>query len=764
MTFPEGSSSGSEHESLRLSEELYRATFEQTSAGIAHVGLDGRFLRVNDRLCEITGYPREELLKLTFQELTYPEDLEMDLANVRRLHRGEIERYRREKRYRHKLGHAIWASLTVSVMRDAQRRPLHCISVMEDITDRKAAEEKLAASEERFRKIFEHSLSGIAISDEKGRLVQCNPAYARIVGRTPEELRSIVFSDLVHPEDRAANTVQIHKLLAGEIPNFDIENRYVHADGRDVWVHTFVSLVRDEHGGPACLAAFATDVTERRRAETAAFESERQIADFANSIPTLAWIADAEGYIYWYNHRWYQYTGTTPDQMMGWGWQSVHDPEMLPAVMELWQSSIRSGKPCELVFPLRGADGVFRTFLTRVVPVHDAHGTIVRWLGTNTDIDELRRVREELAAERNRFRTLVEQASDAFFVHDFQGRFVDVNRQACESLGYSREELLAMSVTDVDHGFDLASAQEVWKNINDGEAHTLLSSHWRKNGAVFPVEARLSVCEIAGQRLFLGVVRDISERQRVEDTLRKNEKLALVGRLAATISHEINNPLEAVTNLLYLMETEEDLKVLRKYVHHAQQELTRVTHVATHTLRFNRQSNAATRERLSDLLGSSLAIYEGRLKHSGLKIVTDYDDADRVLCFSSELRQVFANLIGNAFDATRAGGTLRLRTRAQADWTTREPGVRVTVADTGHGMDRHTLQHLCEAFFTTKGTNGTGLGLWVSREILDKHQAKLKVKSRPSTPSGTVFTIWFPVSAPLAISSQPKHFSAVPSH
>jgi signal transduction histidine kinase len=90
--------------------------------------------------------------------------------------------------------------------------------------------------------------------------------------------------------------------------------------------------------------------------------------------------------------------------------------------------------------------------------------------------------------------------------------------------------------------------------------------------------------------------------------------------------------------------------------------------------------------------------------------------------------------------------------------------VRVTVADTGHGMDRHTLQHLCEAFFTTKGTNGTGLGLWVSREILDKHQAKLKVKSRPSTPSGTVFTIWFPVSAPLAISSQPKHFSAVPSH
>jgi PAS domain S-box-containing protein len=763
MTNLQGPFSWRELQALRLSEELYRATFDQSSIGIAHVSLDGHFLRVNDRLCELTGYERPELLKLKFHDLTYPEDLEMDVAQVRRLQAGEIDRYCREKRYRQKSGHAVWASLTVSVMRDSQRRPMHCIAVMEDISDRKVTEEKLVSSEERFRKIFEHSLTGIAITDAEGRLVQCNPAYAQIVGRSAEELRSIVFSDLVHPEDRAENMARIRQLMAGEIPSFEIENRYLHADGHSVWVHKFVSLVRDERGVPACLASFVTDVTERRRAETAAYESERQIAEFANSIPALAWLADAEGSIFWFNHRWYEYTGTTADQMMGWGWQSVHDPKMLPSVIAVWESSIRSGKACELLFPIRGADGKFRTFLTRVIPLHDTRGKIVRWLGTNTDVDELRRVREELDAERNRFRTLVEQASDAFFVHDFQGRFVDVNRQACDSLGYTREELLTMSVPDVDHGFELASAQEVWRAITDGEAHTLLSNHWRKDGTVFPVEARLSVCEIAGQRLFLGLVRDISERQRVEDTLRKNEKLALVGRLAATISHEINNPLEAVTNLLYLMETEEDPAILHQYVRHAQQELNRVTHVATHTLRFNRQSNAATRERLSDLLGSSLAIYEGRLKHSGLKIVTDYDEADRVLCFSSELRQVFANLIGNAFDATRAGGTLHLRTRAQSDRQTGEAGVRVVVADTGHGMDKHTLKHLCEPFFTTKGTNGTGLGLWVSREILEKHQAKLKVKSRPHSPSGTVFSIWFPLSAPLAITSQPRQFSAAPS-
>ena len=180
----------------------------------------------------------------------------------------------------------------------------------------------------------------------------------------------------------------------------------------------------------------------------------------------------------------------------------------------------------------------------------------------------------------------------------------------------------------------------------------------------------------------------------------------------------------------------------------AQDELARVSHIVTHTLRFNRQSVGVGEERMSALLESSLAIYEGRLKNSGVILHRQYADTERVLCAGSEVRQVFANLIGNAFDATKRGGKLVLRTRDQRNWRTGERGVRVTIADSGHGMSEQVRKRLFEPFFTTKGDNGTGLGLWVSREIIAKHKARLRVRSREGDCSGTVFSMWFPLGGP----------------
>ncbi|HZZ40902.1 MAG TPA: ATP-binding protein [Acidobacteriaceae bacterium] len=251
---------------------------------------------------------------------------------------------------------------------------------------------------------------------------------------------------------------------------------------------------------------------------------------------------------------------------------------------------------------------------------------------------------------------------------------------------------------------------------------------------------------------FDGVTQDVTQlrqmhdaRQRVEAALIRAEKLAVVGRLAATISHEINNPLESVTNLLYLTEQAATSEAAKMYCQTAQAELARVSHIVTHTLRFNRQGNVAAEEKISDLLDTALAIYEARLRHSGITLRREYRDSARVWCFGSELRQVFANLIGNAFDATRESGTLILRTRSQSHWRTGRPGVRITIADTGHGISHATQERLFEPFFTTRGDSGTGLGLWVSREILNKHHASMRLRSRTGPGrSGTVFSIWIP--------------------
>lgn len=236
-------------------------------------------------------------------------------------------------------------------------------------------------------------------------------------------------------------------------------------------------------------------------------------------------------------------------------------------------------------------------------------------------------------------------------------------------------------------------------------------------------------------------------RSRAEEALIRSEKLAVVGRLAATISHEINNPLEAVMNLLYLVQTTTTDEASRTYAQAAQDELARVGHIVTHTLRFNRQTPSGTRESLSEILDSAVAIYEARLRHSEISLRRDYAEAVRLACSSSELRQVFANLIGNSFDASDPGGRLVLKIRAQRNGRSGAPGVRVTVADTGRGIDARTRRSLFEPFFTTKGEKGTGLGLWVSREILHRHGASIRLKSR-QTPgrSGTVFCIWLPAS------------------
>jgi signal transduction histidine kinase len=184
----------------------------------------------------------------------------------------------------------------------------------------------------------------------------------------------------------------------------------------------------------------------------------------------------------------------------------------------------------------------------------------------------------------------------------------------------------------------------------------------------------------------------------------------------------------------------------RQFAAQALQELARVSQVTTQTLRFFRQSTAQQRVRLSDVLESVLALYQGRLLNSNIAVERRFRDP-AILCFEGELRQVLNNLVGNAVDALREdfGGRLLVRARAATEWSTGHKGVQLTVADTGHGMDRKTQSRIFEAFFSTKGIGGTGLGLWVSTDVVRKHQGKLRVRSRERAPHrGTVFTVFIP--------------------
>lgn len=245
------------------------------------------------------------------------------------------------------------------------------------------------------------------------------------------------------------------------------------------------------------------------------------------------------------------------------------------------------------------------------------------------------------------------------------------------------------------------------------------------------------------------IVRDVSERVRAEDALRKTEKLAATGRLAASIAHEINNPLEALTNLLFLLRNFSSLTPeALHYLGMAEHETRRITEIAQQTLRFYRQSTMPQRTTLAELIDSVLDLYRSRLNNLNIDVQRAYDPQEALFCFSGEIRQVIANLVGNAADAMPAGGRLLLRARRSRAWaSTGREGIRITVADTGSGMDSETRGRIFEPFFTTKEDTGTGLGLWISHEIIGKHHGSVRVRSRIAgthSSSGTVFQLFLP--------------------
>ncbi len=287
--------------------------------------------------------------------------------------------------------------------------------------------------------------------------------------------------------------------------------------------------------------------------------------------------------------------------------------------------------------------------------------------------------------------------------------------------------------------------------IHDGTAYTAEYRIVWRDGTVrwMSVNGRLvdSMGDGSGEGLRLaGVTLDITERVLSEQALRKADKLALVGRLSSSIAHEINNPLESVTNLLYLLAGGELGTVEKDYVALAQRELARVSEITAQTLTFNRQQNTHEEAVIVDILDSVLALYQGRLATSGIVVERRFRDRTPVLCFPGEIRQIVTNLVGNAFDAMRTGGKLLVRERLAHDARTGQAGVQVLVADTGSGMSAEVQERLFEAFHSTKGNNGTGLGLWISRGIAVKHGGSLRFRSSTAAGrSGSVFRLFLPL-------------------
>jgi PAS domain S-box-containing protein len=247
---------------------------------------------------------------------------------------------------------------------------------------------------------------------------------------------------------------------------------------------------------------------------------------------------------------------------------------------------------------------------------------------------------------------------------------------------------------------------------------------------------------------------DVTQVRLQDEALRKLEKLAAVGQLTSSIAHEINNPLESITNLLYLIRQSTSMSDVQQYAGIAQDELSRVTEITLQTLRFHRQNSRPIELDIAETLRALMSLYAGRVLVRHITTEMKLIESPPVLALEGEIRQVVNNLLRNALDAMNAGGQLMIRLHPQQSWHNGRRGVRLTVADTGEGIKPEIAAHLFEPFQTTKELTGTGLGLWVSKGIVEKHGGIIRTRTRVGERHGTVFTVWLPLDGAINLTAQ----------
>ena len=369
--------------------------------------------------------------------------------------------------------------------------------------------------------------------------------------------------------------------------------------------------------------------------------------------------------------------------------------------------------------------------------------------------------------------SMLQNAPIGFAFFDRKFRYVRINQFLADIYQMPISRHLGRTIADLmpepAAGLLQSCVQNVFESgepVRDFELNSALPAQpdfvrsWLIN--VYPVKTTSHTVRWVGV-----IIVETTDRKNSEDTLRKTEKLAAAGRLAASIAHEINNPLEAVTSLLYLLLQEPCLDAqATAYAEAAQHEIARVSEMTQQTLRFYRQSTLPEVANIAELLNSVIALFQGRVSSLHIDVVRRYGPAVDLYCFSGELRQVFANLVGNALDAMGEGGRLQLTVRRSRSWADGSAGLRVFIADNGCGMTAATRRRIFEPFFTTKDATGTGLGLWVSGEIIQKHSGTVRVYSRPydasvqnGKPSGTVFMVFLPENG-IGPTAQPSQVAA----
>lgn len=426
-----------------------------------------------------------------------------------------------------------------------------------------------------------------------------------------------------------------------------------------------------------------------------------------------------------------------------------------PAIADRWAAEDRAvlalGGP--LTFEDQFDAGGKRIQLQTVKSLwRNEEGEVIGIVGIGRDLTEARRVQQALKEVESRYQKLF--ASDLMGIHipDRFGAITEANDEFLRITGYTRKDLEAGQVrwdTMTPPEFHALDMTHIAEAARRGTCTPYEKQYIRKDGTRVPIMCGYTLLE-GSEDQYIAFIQDMTAVKRSEVAMRQAEKLNMAGRFAASMAHEINNPLAAVTNLIFLaLQNQELPKSTHNLLSMADRELARISRVVAQTLRFHKQSTAPVLADVREVMNSVFPLFSSRIRHEAAIVTQDYSDVALIWCFNHEIRHAFANLIGNALDAVQTEGAVSVRIREGCvRKSSPKRGILITVADNGNGIPLEVRSRIFEPFFSTKEKTGTGLGLWATESIVRRHGGRIiyRTSTRPGL-HGTVFSIFLPFDA-----------------
>ncbi|MFO0985097.1 MAG: PAS domain S-box protein [Planctomycetota bacterium] len=694
-----------------------------------------------------SGGPR----RAAFCEILHPEDREAAIARARTWLEGGSRTERSTERLLHADGRTIWMSYLLDRIQ-FEGQPTTLVTG-HDVTERRRIEKELERSEARLAEAQRISHIGSWEWDIPGNAIFWSDELCRIYGVAPHEFGETLegYLSLVHPDDRTTARNAMERALEVGGP-FAFEHRVVHKDGSVRTIHGRGEVFMDASGAPVRVAGTGQDITDRKRMEEELRRSEERFGNLCQQAPVLLMAFDPNGRVHEVSDYWLQTMGYDRSEIVGRDGWSLITPESRERLRHAIEENQRSHKTVIKNFPLRAIkkDGTTIDLLSTSVAEIGDDGEARGAICVEIDLTDLQRAEAALRESEERYRALVEHAPEAIMVLDVdQGLFVDANAHAEKLFGFPRERLLTMGPLDFcsqqqsDGRPSCEVIEDEHRKVLEGETTVFEFTHVDARGRQIQCQTRLSRLPAAGRRLIRVTTTDISELKHLEEKIRRADKLAAAGTLAAGVAHEIGNPLMALSMAAQSLErracdeyTQKKLALIREH----SERISRIVRQMSELAR--PQSGERKSCDVNQIIRRAVDMvrFDKRSRSSEIRYELA-DDLPEVLAVEDELHQVCINLALNAFDAMGANPPERPRLLTIRS-TALDSVVSVSFRDTGPGVPGEVRDRLFQPFFTTKEAGrGSGLGLSVSYRILEEHQGVLRLDEDVSKGAAFIFEI-----------------------